>query len=218
MKLFVENLRYESATYRAPYKFGASVVSDLLMPVVTVRLVQGRREGVGTGAMPLGNAWSFPAAPPDQSLAAMRRLGEQTARAVHGLETEDSIFALSHEVERIVMGLAASIGPIPKLCSLVVFSPFDIAAFDAWGQAHQANTFVLLRELPEAETLARWLDEGFRDFGLNRVLPPAPRQSLALFHSVGGLDALTAAEVSQPIGDGWRECWPIGSKGINSPT
>ncbi|MBI4025412.1 MAG: hypothetical protein HY360_10565 [Verrucomicrobia bacterium] len=212
MKLQVEDLRFESATFRTPLKFGASVCKDMIMPIVSVRLIDGAREGVGMGAMPLGNAWSFPAAPHEASLAAMRCLTERVAKAAHGA-TAGSIFELSHELETTASKLANEIasagmglpGPIPKLCALVVFSIFDIGAFDAWGMAHRANTFALLRSTPEDDDLTRWLDGGFHVFGLKKTLRTAPLPSLPLFHLVGGLDPLTPAEVAKPIGDGLPE-------------
>ncbi len=38
MKLHIESLKYELAGFRTPLKFGASVVTELVVPVVMVRL------------------------------------------------------------------------------------------------------------------------------------------------------------------------------------
>lgn len=94
LKLSVEKLSYESAKFRTPLKFGASVVKDVVMPIVTVRLSDGSREGIGVGAMPLGNAWSFPSAPHEASLEAMGQLTERVARAIHGLKVDASILCV----------------------------------------------------------------------------------------------------------------------------
>jgi len=212
MKLKVEKLEFASATFRMPLKFGASVVKDVVMPAVTIRLSDGPREATGIGAMPLGNAWSFPAAPHDLSLDAMQRLTRALATSIDKL-TGASIFALSHELETVCLELAGGIsrdmpqlpGPIPKLCALVVFSAFDIAAFDAWGKLRGGNTFALLRATLEGANLARWLDDGFKQHGLAKAILPAPVEGLPLFHLVGGLDPLTPADVAKPIGDGLPE-------------
>jgi L-alanine-DL-glutamate epimerase-like enolase superfamily enzyme len=173
---------------------------------VTVRVSDGAREGVGIGAMPLGNAWAFPSAPNDESLCAMRQLTEQLGKSAHGLSAAGSILELSHELERVTLGCAPQIHKsMPKLCALVVFSAFDIAAFDAWGKMQGGSTFALLRQAPEASDLSRWLGVGFERFALSEVIRPAPVESLPLFHLVGGLDPLTPADVTKPIGDGLPE-------------
>jgi L-alanine-DL-glutamate epimerase-like enolase superfamily enzyme len=205
MKLSIEDLRFESAPFRTPLKFGAVVVNELVMPVVRVRVQDRTREAVGIGAMPLGNGWSFPAAPHEQSLSAMRRLTADVAREANGLEG-NSIFELSHQLEELTLSHAARISAaIPKLCALVVFSPFDIALFDAWGRATGGNAFALIRETSEGGDLSRWLDAGFRGFGLQQVVRTSPVATLPLFHLVGGLDPLTSAEVAKSIGDGLPE-------------
>lgn len=213
MQLHVEELKFESVRFRTPLKFGAAVVTDMTMPAVRVRLSDGAREGIGIGAMPLGNAWAFPSAPHDQSLPAMRTLTERLAKAANELGAAHSIFELSHALEETTLRLANQLSaestalpcPLPKLGALVVFSAFDIACFDAWGALHGQNTFALLRKTPEAQDLSRWLDSSFRSYGLARVLPASPAATLPLFHLVGGLDSLTPAEVSKPVGDGLPE-------------
>ena len=213
IKLSVEGVTYESASFRTPLKFGASVVKDMIMPVVTIRLKRGNREGLGVGAMPLGNAWAFPSAPHERSLDAMRRLTERLARAIQGMEASSSIFELSHGMEEAALRLAREISaeaayqshPVPKLCALVVFSAFDIALFDAWGKLHGANTFSFLCQTSEGRNLSGWLDDGFRDFGLAQVLLSSPAPSLPLFHLVGGLDPLTPADVKTAVSDGFPE-------------
>lgn len=213
MQFHVLELRFDPARFRVPLKFGAAVVTDLVIAVVKVRLSEGGREAVGIGAMPLGNAWSFPSAPHDQSLPAMRSLAERLANAANEIGPAHSILELSHALEEATLRLANQISaestnlpcPIPKLCALVVFSAFDIACFDAWGALHGRNTFALLRETPEAQDLSPWLDSRFRSYGLAAVLPDSPAESLPLFHLVGGLDPLTPGEVTKPVGDGFPE-------------
>lgn len=212
MKLLIEKVAYEKAKFRTPLKFGASVCTELVMPVVTARISDGPREGTGQGAMTLGNAWSFPAALHDQSLEAMLRLVESLAKDAQGLEG-GSIFEVSHKLEALALHLAENISrdmpslpsPIPTLCSLVVCSAFDIAAFDAWGWMHHANTFTQLTTTAEGDDLSRWLNNDFKNFGLKRILPSKPVATLPLFHLVGGLDALTRADVATPIADGLPE-------------
>jgi L-alanine-DL-glutamate epimerase-like enolase superfamily enzyme len=206
MKIFVEDLQYDAIQFRTPLQFAGSILTEMIMPRVTVRLTDGMSEGIGRGAMPLGNVWSFPSVPHEESLAAMRSLTDRVRHSIHGLELGDSIFEASHHLESMTKRCASQVCPaMPTLSALVVFSPFDIACFDAWGVMAKTNTFARLAQTPEAGNLAPWLDDRFRSFGLNRVVRTAPADSLPLFHCVGGLDPLTPAEVAKPIGDGLPE-------------
>ena len=213
MKLILEELRFESTPYRTPLKFGDAVVDRGTLLVVKLSLLDGDRFATGVGAMVLGNAWSFPQVPFNLSMAVMRELGQQIANHLPAQAPSSSVFELSHELEARTLDLARELSqtfaglsvPIPKLCSLVVFSAFDIALFDAWGKLNHSNTFELLQQTPEAHDLSRWLDQDFRQFGLQQTLSAAPVASLPMFHLVGGLDPLSPTEVRNPVNDGLPE-------------
>jgi hypothetical protein len=71
---------YEDYLYRAPIKFGGTVVdrATLLNVNCTVRTSNGK-VGKGFGSMPLGNVWAFPSKkmPYDTTLAAMKALAQE---------------------------------------------------------------------------------------------------------------------------------------------
>jgi L-alanine-DL-glutamate epimerase-like enolase superfamily enzyme len=205
MKVNVEKLEITtSAPFRAPFKFGAAVMTALTLQEVHLRLSTSGGEAVGLGSMPLGNAWSYPGVPYETSLDVMQQLSARIGKAVDGTEIPgDSIWEMSARLREIAFAEARAIQaertdlalPIPDLCALVTFSPWDLALFDAWGRALGGNTFDLLRagEAPAVD--------GYRVAPLDQVLTAEPQASLAIYHVVGGLDALTPAEVTNSPGD-----------------
>lgn len=211
MKLALESLQYEAAPFRTPFKFGSSVISELSVPVVQLRLAASNgSEGVGAGAMPLGNAWSFPQAPYDQSLQAMRLIVDRLGPALSGLEIPDDPFDAAFALRDLAAEISGEVGrelfndssAVPQLCTLVASSCYDIALFDAWGRLVGGSTYALLRQGTWGTDLARWLGSEFKGYGLGEVLLPSPVPALSIFHVVGGLDPLTAEEVTGGPEDG----------------
>lgn len=207
MKIHVDNLAILPAPFRTPFKFGSAVIDSLLVPVVRLRLTTPDGEAVGEGSMPLGNAWSYPGIPYEVSLDVMEQLTERMRVAINGLEGPDDIWAMSALLRDTAMTQAKQLQAshvemplhIPDLCTLVTFSSWDIALFDAWGRARGANTYDLLRQEP-VERVGHNI-EGFNLAPLSEVLSAAPSDKLAIYHVVGGLDPLTPGEVTKSAGD-----------------
>src|SRR6266481_4620908 len=118
---------YEDYLYRAPIKFGGTVVdrATLLNVNCTVRTASGQ-VAKGFGSMPLGNVWAFPSKkmPYDTTLAAMKALAQE-------------IIKITAEVSQR-LNLAE---PIPTLCTLVTSSAIDAAVHDAYGKVHGLNCY-----------------------------------------------------------------------------
>jgi L-alanine-DL-glutamate epimerase-like enolase superfamily enzyme len=98
--------------------------------------------------------------------------------------------------------------PIPKLCTLVVASPFDAAVHDAFGKVHARSAYATYGPDLLRHDLSRYLGPDFRGERLDRFLRRAPAERIPLFHSVGGLDPLETSDVVKPIGDGLPETLP----------
>lgn len=207
MKITVENLEIISAPFRTPFKFGAAVIDSLLVPRVTLRLKTAQGEALGVGSMPLGNAWSYPGVDYNVSLNVMEQLTERLRTGIDGMEGPEDIWAMSHELRELALFQARELQasrdelplPIPKLCALVTLSPWDIALFDAWGRAHNANTYDLVRAEP-LDRIGKTV-EGFKLAPMDQVISAKPSSSLAIYHVVGGLDPLTPGEVKNSAGD-----------------
>jgi L-alanine-DL-glutamate epimerase-like enolase superfamily enzyme len=206
MKVTVEKLEITtSAPFRSPFKFGAAVMTALTLQEVHLRVSTEQGEAVGLGSMPLGNAWSYPGVPYETSLDVMEQLSARIGKAVDGAEIDsDSVWEMSARLREIAFNEAKALQaertdlalPIPDLCALVTFSPWDLALFDGWGRALGGNTYDLLRteSVPPVQ--------GYRTAPLDQVLSETPQEKLAIYHVVGGLDALTPDQVTTSPGDG----------------
>jgi L-alanine-DL-glutamate epimerase-like enolase superfamily enzyme len=198
--------------YRTPLKFGGVPTTHATVLSVRVRVegVDGR-PAWGEGAMPLGNVWSFPSkkVPPDRTNAAMEALAVKIARwmpefgdSAHPVELghrwEASWFKLADDVSK-ELALAE---PMPRLCALVVASPFDAALHDAYGRLHGRHVWECYGPEWLKSDLSRFLDAQFAGEFLDRYVLPKPKPRMPLYHLVGALDALTDADVKERLADG----------------
>jgi hypothetical protein len=206
MALRVRDVRtkFREHRYRTPYKFGGTPVDrvTLLDVEIDVETPAGRMVS-GSGSMPLGNVWSFPARdlPYETTLGAMKSLATKLKAIVAGCDEAAHPLELWHLLEPDFLAAARTesdrLGlqmPIPKLAVLVTASPFDAALHDACGKALERSSFLSLAPDLVGHDLSRYLGEEFRSVDLREVVRPRPADSVPLFHSVGGSDPLTAAE------------------------
>ncbi|MBI1389993.1 MAG: hypothetical protein GC154_16250 [bacterium] len=211
-------IEYENHAYRTPLKFGGVVTDKVTLLNVIVRVGDAAgRESQGFGSMPLGNVWSFPSRSLsyDETLAAMKRLAEKClALTVSCGETghpvdlnvalEPLYLAAAREVEtELALG-----EPIPKLCTLVVASPFDAAIHDAYGKLHGVSAYAALSRDFMRYDLAHYLDESFLDESLQQYVSPTPKHFMPLYHLVGAVDPLTEADVETRLHDGLAQTLP----------
>ena len=206
----------ERFAYRTPIKFGGRVVTDAVLLNVQLRVeTRTGRQAWGFGSMPLGNAWAWPSqvVDGDQTLAAMRLLGEKTAQSIpathpqfgHPLELTESWHDTWNSLaEQITQQLQLS-ESIPPLARLVAISPFEAAIHDAFGRVHQANAYDLLGPEFIERDLSTFLNDDFAGEHLDRYTRRKSATTLPLYHLVGALDPLTVGELSQPVGDGLPE-------------
>lgn len=207
---------YQDYDYRAPMKFGGSVVTRVTLLNVrsTVRARDGR-VAHGFGSMSLGNVWSFPSKKLtyDQTLQAMKDLAGCIARLVpqnrewgHPIDLnialEPQFLAAANDISRTLAQ------PIPTLCTLVTASPFDAAIHDAYGKLHKRNAFQTIGPEFLPRTLDHYLGPEFRGETLERYILPAAKPVLPLYHLVGAVDPITQQDVRHPVADGLPETLP----------
>jgi L-alanine-DL-glutamate epimerase-like enolase superfamily enzyme len=207
------SFEFEDFQYRTPMKFGGNVVErvTLLNVHCTVRAGDGRTSR-GFGSMPLGNVWSFPQLPYDTSLNAMKtlagRIGAITRNAGVAGHPIDINIALEPEylkaAAEVSRDLQLSI-PIPKLCTLVTFSPFDAAVHDAFGKLHGVSCYETYGPQFLPRDLSVYLNHEFRGEFLDRYILRKPKAHMPLYHLVGAVDPVTASDVRQKVGDGLPE-------------
>ena len=209
---------YATYKYRAPMKFGGRTVTECTLLNVECDVVtrDGRR-GTGFGSMPLGNTWAFPSAVMDyaQTLAAMKALAEECARLCAtdeefghpvdlGMHLEEEFLSAAKEVQSELQLAQA----IPKLATLVTGSSFDAALHDAFGKIHGLNCYHTYGPDFMSRDLGAYLGPDYDGLWLDPFVRKEPVPRLPLYHLVGALDPLTAADVAKPIGDGLPETLP----------
>jgi len=215
IRLTEVRVSYENYSYRTPIKFGGVALDKVTVLNVDCEVVT--RDGKATrgfGSMPLSNIWAFPSAVMnyDQTLAAMTTLTERCAKIANaqtayghpvelGVELEEQFLAAADEVSREM----ALLQPIPKLATMVVGSPFDAALHDAFGKAHGLNCFHTYGRDFLDRDLATWLGADYAGEYLDQYVLREPKTPMPLYHLVGALDPLDAAEVAKPVGDGLPE-------------
>jgi L-alanine-DL-glutamate epimerase-like enolase superfamily enzyme len=201
---------FEEFTYRAPYQFGGRTVDRVTLLNVDVRVKTGAgKEAWGFGSMPLGNAWSFPAASQDEGLGAMTALSEELHRVTADCDDAGHPIDLFRALEPAYLKAAAAVSrarslatPIPKLCTLVVASPFDAALHDAFGKAFGVSSYETYTRHFMSRDLSHDLGPAFKGEFLDRYVPVRPRETMPVFHSVGASDPLEAGDVKVRVADG----------------
>src|SRR5262249_24947816 len=98
--------------------------------------------------------------------------------------------------------------PIPWLAALVTASPFDAALHDGFGKVHGLNAYHTYGPDFLAHDLGHYLGADYRNERLDRYIACDPQPRMPLYHLVGALDPLTAADVQKPISDGLPETLP----------
>jgi len=209
---------YEDYVYRAPYKFGGRVVDRVTILNVRCRVeTRGGRSAWGLGSMTLGNMWAFPSRTMsyDTTLGAMKGLAERIDRVTAQCKETGHPLDLALVLEPAYLRAAADVSraqtleePIPKLCTLVVASPFDAALHDAFGKVHGRSVYATYGPDLLTHDLSRYLGPEFKGDRLDRYLLRRPPERIPLFHSVGGLDPLEAKDVEKAVGDGLPETLP----------
>jgi L-alanine-DL-glutamate epimerase-like enolase superfamily enzyme len=203
----------ERIEYRAPIKFGGRVVRDVaLFKVQVVVETRDGRRGLGSGCMPMGNAWAWPS----DTLAPGRTLEAMVTLAGAGVELADAYSRTGHPLEIMrelsdahrerACHLRSEIGEeVPRLAQLVALSPLDAALHDAYGKALGENAFNLLGSDFVEPDLAHWLGAEFVGEYLDRYTLRAPKPRMPLYHLVGALDPLRPEEIGRRLDDGLPE-------------
>lgn len=205
----------ERFAYRTPIKFGGRVVNDAVLFHVELEVeTQSGQRASGYGSMPLGNAWAWPSSQVegDETLAAMKALGERLLPLVTEIREYAHPLQITKTWEPIWKALVQKLGqerklaePMPTLAALVAISPLEAAVHDAFGRVHQQNSYNLLGSDFITADLSQFLSDDFRGEYLDRYTLRTPKPQMPLYHLVGALDPLTPGEVTTPVGDGLPE-------------
>jgi L-alanine-DL-glutamate epimerase-like enolase superfamily enzyme len=203
---------YEDFLYRTPIKFGGIALDRVTLLNVECRVSDpAGRSARGFGSMPLGNVWSFPSRvlSYDATLAAMKTLAERIQGILANADRWGHPITLGHELEphyeRAAEEVTRELGlaePIPRLCTMVVASAFDAAVHDAYGKLHERNCYHTYGPDFLDHDLGYFLGDEFAGETLEQYISREPQPRLPLYHLIGALDPLTAADVAKPLDDG----------------
>jgi L-alanine-DL-glutamate epimerase-like enolase superfamily enzyme len=206
---------YEDYLYRTPIKFGGIALDrvTLLNVSIGVRTVLGKH-AKGFGSMPLGNVWSFPSRvlSYDQTLGAMKSLAERIRSIFTACNENGHPIDIFHTLEPEFFRAADEVThdlklaePIPKLCALVVASPFDAALHDAFGKVHGLNCWHTYGPEFLAHDIGHYLGRDYAGDRLDHFINQEPKARMPLYHLVGALDPITDADISKRVNDGLPE-------------
>jgi L-alanine-DL-glutamate epimerase-like enolase superfamily enzyme len=197
-------------TTRVPLKFGAETLTEVVCARVrlTVEDVVTGNRAEGWGETPLSVQWVWPSALPyAERLEALQKLCVALARewttcdsAGHPIEVgydfqQDYLLGVLETANRERRKQAAE--SIPWLAALVCCSPFDIALHDAYGNLLDVPVYLTYARPWMARDLAQFFgDDRFRGKYPADFLATRPASSLPAWHLVGGLDPLTADDLT----------------------
>lgn len=208
-------IAFEEFLYRSPYKFGGVAVDRVTLLNVTVTVSTPAGKVVkGFGSMPLGNVWSYPSKEMayDETLNAMRALAGRIAIITRAFKETAHPIEINHQLEPEYLKAAAEISkatalptPIPKLCVQVTASAFDAALHDAMGKSLGVGCYETYTRELMGHDLSRYLNDDFKGDSLDRYVQAKPRDWIWMFHSVGGLDAVTDSDLTERLDDGMPE-------------
>ena len=209
---------FEDIRYRSPYKFGGVAMDHTTLLNVKARVrTRDGKVAEGFGSMPLSNPWAFPSREMsyDTTQNAMQVLGKRLVSITNTYREYghpiDINTALEPEYLKVATAVSAELkllAPIPKLCTLVTASPIDAAIHDAFGKALGLNCYQTYGPDVMQHDLAHYLGKDFKGEYLNRYVNAKPRAEVNLYHSVGGVDTLTEADITKRLADGLPETLP----------
>lgn len=171
----------------------------------------------GFGSMPLGNVWSFPSKSMtyEQTLNAMKVLSDRISRITNGYKEFGHPIDLNHGLEPEYLKAAEKVSaelkldsPIPKLCTLVVASPFDAAVHDAFGKLHNRSTYQTYGPDLMEHDLSHYIGTEFKGEYLEKYVLKTPKPSMPLYHLVGAVDPIFEDDIKKRLNDGLPETLP----------
>jgi L-alanine-DL-glutamate epimerase-like enolase superfamily enzyme len=182
---------------------------------VEVRVeTRNKRQEAGFGSMPAAPVWAWPSENVSMEKAeeAMKQLASDVVELAadypdygHPIDIIEQFAGEYEHLAKLVQQKQKLPEAPPALAQLVAASPLDAALHDAYGRVHAKNCFDTLSSDYVNHDLSDYLDKSFKGEYLDKYTLREPKPRLPLYHLVGALDPLTAADVQKKIGDGLPE-------------
>jgi L-alanine-DL-glutamate epimerase-like enolase superfamily enzyme len=206
---------FEPVQFRSPLKFGGRVMDKGCLINVEVRVeTRNKRQEAGFGSMPAAPVWAWPSENVSMEKAeeAMKQLASDVVELAadypdygHPIDIIEQFAGEYEHLAKLVQQKQKLPEAPPALAQLVAASPLDAALHDAYGRVHAKNCFDTLSSDYVNHDLSDYLDKSFKGEYLDKYTLREPKPKLPLYHLVGALDPLTAADVQKKIGDGLPE-------------
>ena len=192
--------------FRVPLKFGAGIIRAITAMTVRAKVeTRGGAVADGYGHILLSDIWAFPSATlsHEERDRAMRVMGERfcahmlsNARFGHPV---DLYMEAKPGLVEIAAAVTAELGlaePAPLLAALVSASPTDAALHDAFGTANGICAYDGYGREFMQHDLSRWCGPQLEGRFIADYIHVAYKPTLPIFHLVGGMDKLTAGEIT----------------------
>ena len=206
---------YEDFKYRTPIKFGGNIVDRVTMLNVHTVIEDGLGKSQrGFSSMSMGNVWSFPSKVLgyDETLNAMKDLATRIESITNQSGINGHPVDINVALEDHYLKAAAEVSQqrkmkeaIPKLCTLVVASPFDAAIHDAYGKLLNRSTYHTYGPDCMTKDLSHYIGPEFKGEFLSKYVLPKPKAVMPLYHLVGAVDPILDSDIQKKVGDGLPE-------------
>lgn len=204
-----------SFNYRQPMKFGGRVVEDVcvLRTEVSVTQAGNRKKVKGLGEMTMGNAWAWPSKIPGKvTLKLLLELADRLAARAQDAGLSGDPLQITHEIGKLRDTVTAEMVQefkiaegIPKLAAMLAASPLEAAVHDAYGRAHNQNSFDMMTGEYLNADLSAYLGDEFAGKYPSDYLSSKSKPTMPLYHLVGALDPLSQQDIKTQLNDGYPE-------------
>lgn len=207
--------------FRVPLKFGSETTTrvDCLRTRIRVKNRWGQA-AEGWGETPLSVSWVWPGKLSVAERARrMKDFSMRLAKLLVDFDVQGHPMEIGHDFQKQVLmqevarfNDASGDEPMPYLAALVCLSAFDIAIHDAYGHLHGHDIYDLYGKEHIARDLSHFFDHpgdgsfSFKDRFVADFLTFPGQNKLPVWHLVGGLDALSAEDLS---GDEPKDGHPV---------
>ena len=209
---------YDEHIFRAPVGFAGAVVNRAT--IVTVRCsvrTAGGKVASGFGSMPFNHTFSFPSTRLSNEIKndAMKALAAELGKVTGGYKEFGHPLDINWDLAPLYLKAAAEVSerlrladPIPKLCTLVTAAAFDAAVHDAFGKAHEINSFDTYGPEFMNHDLSRYLGAAYKGKYPSHYLLRHHKPRMTLCHLVSAVDPIEESENRNPINDRLPETLP----------
>jgi L-alanine-DL-glutamate epimerase-like enolase superfamily enzyme len=211
IRITASTVHFLPVTLRVPLKFGPETTTSVvcLRASVVVKNKAGAT-ATGWGETPLSVSWTWPSSLGVAERARrMQDFSLQLAQKLASFESWGHPMEVGYDLQKMVLmplleaaNAGAGTEPMPYLAALVCLSAFDIALHDAYGNLLERDIYdcygpeYLSRDLSEFLRPVEGSGVSFRGrFVEDYLVRPAPMK-LPVWHLVGGLDPLEAADLT----------------------